>query len=142
MAVKIPVEETKVEVIEITSIEQAKEIIAAKDEQIAELNKLSSEEDEVFLEKNKQIVELEEQIKAMQAETISYKEEMEAKMQSISEKIAPEKTIISFDGKDYEIKGKLLLIPGKGKHTPASIKADPELVNLVVTKFPGMLKEI
>ncbi len=74
-------------------------------------------------------------ISDMQEQTLAYQKEMEGK-------IAPDKTIITHEGKQFEIKGKLLLIPSHGKLTAQDIAKDPELIALVVTKYPGMLKEI
>lgn len=78
-------------------------------------------------------------LKVFQDETLEYKKEMEKKLSEATTAIAPEKTVIVHDGKQFIVKAKSILIPGRGKIDLEKLKDDTELIELIVTKYPSMV---
>lgn len=103
-----------------------------------EIKALSTDKNSLTEENNS----LKKQLADMQSETLTYQKDMQEKVASLTKKIAPEKNIIDVDGTQYELIGKSIMIPGKGKIDIEKLKEDKELKSLIIKKYPSMVKEI
>jgi len=86
--------------------------------------------------------ELKSQLETMQTETIAFKKAMDEKIAALGGQIAPDKVIITHEGKSYELKGKSIMIPEVGRVDIEKLKTDTNTIKLIVEKYPLLLVEI
>lgn len=108
---------------------------------LEEISKLTPEQIQAIVADN---TTLKQEKEDMEKATIDYKKEMEDKLATLANKIAPEKNIIEFEGKQYSVKAKKFLLPGKPPRTVEydTLKDDKELIAEIMEKYPNILTEI